>query len=177
MLVGVHFVIVLTFWGSISCDLTLEDVYQEVLDLRHAVGDMQTKIQLQNEKIGELNGIIRKQQDLLRHSAAEGKLGGFLGNYVHHKDIESESTDEAGERGMDSSHTQKPPKRKHQIAETVLRNDDHQREGQYDNVYKILSGISDIFTIMAMFYYVATCAISCLNKLNIDKVPLDRYFD
>lgn len=158
MLVGVHFVIVLTFWGSISCDLTLEDVYQEVLDLRHAVGDMQTKIQLQDEKIGELNGIIRKQQDLLRHSAAEGKLGGFLGIYVHHKDIESESTDEAGERGIDSSHTQKPPKRKHQIAETVLRNDDHQREGQYDFLYKIRSG-SDIFTIMAMFYYVATCAI------------------
>lgn len=57
--------------GFASCELTLENVYAEVLSLRTVVTNMEKKLLVQEVQMGELKKIIREQQLLLDQARAE----------------------------------------------------------------------------------------------------------
>lgn len=56
-----------------SCELTLENVYAEVLSLRTVVKTMEKKLLVQEVQMGELNKIISEQRDLLDQARAENR--------------------------------------------------------------------------------------------------------
>lgn len=56
-----------------SCELTLENVYAEVLSLRTVVKSMEKKLLVQEVQMGELNKIISEQRDLLDQARAENR--------------------------------------------------------------------------------------------------------
>lgn len=56
-----------------SCELTLENVYAEVLSLRTVVKTMEKKLLVQEVQMGELNKIISEQRHLLDQARAENR--------------------------------------------------------------------------------------------------------
>lgn len=56
-----------------SCELTLENVYAEVLSLRTVVKTMEKKLLVQEVQMGELNKIISEQRHLLNQARAENR--------------------------------------------------------------------------------------------------------
>ncbi|XP_062585323.1 uncharacterized protein LOC134246988 [Saccostrea cucullata] len=67
--------VVVTLCGFTSCELSLENVYQEVLELRGAVRSLETKLRTQDHRITDLIKTVRSQRVLLRQ-VIPGKTDG-----------------------------------------------------------------------------------------------------
>ncbi|XP_061185115.1 uncharacterized protein LOC133193161 [Saccostrea echinata] len=65
---------VVTLCGFTNCEITLENVYQEVLELRGAVRTLETKLKIQDSRISDLIKTVRRQRIVL-NQAILGETG------------------------------------------------------------------------------------------------------